>query len=223
MLILALDTSGDICSLALTDDARELTSIQFRHERRLSERLSPLIEFTLRDYGVTLRDITALAVGLGPGSFTGVRVGVTMAKALAFALELPLVGVSSLDALVEPLCTIGPFFPPIAAVTSTRRTESVVAFYEAGKQTPIAPPSVLLNSEIVSHAAERFGKVPLLVMGENAATVYEATEDKNGVRASIAAPTALSVARLALHRLSQGETDDVDALVPLYVTPTPVG
>jgi tRNA threonylcarbamoyladenosine biosynthesis protein TsaB len=223
MLILALDTSGDICSLALTDDARELTSIQFRHERRLSERLSPLIEFTLRDYGITIRDITALAVGLGPGSFTGVRVGVTMAKTLAFALELPLVGVSSLDALVEPLRAVGPFTLPIAAVTSTRRTESVVAFYDAGKGTPIAPPSVLLSAEVRSRAAEIFGRVPLLILGENAATVYEATEDKDGVRALVAAPTALSVARLALHRLSQGETDDVDTLIPLYVTPTPVG
>jgi tRNA threonylcarbamoyladenosine biosynthesis protein TsaB len=222
VLILALDTSADVCSLALTDGPRELTSVQFRHERRLSERLSPLIDFLLRDYGVALKDVESLAVGLGPGSFTGVRVGVTMAKTLAFTLDKPLVGVSSLDALAEPLAALGAFAPPLSTVTPTRRTESVAAFYRAGEVVPVAPPEVLPNGAVTAQARAALGIEPLLLIGENAETVRTAAPDDR-LSVLTTAPTALAIARLALPRLERGTTDDPDALVPLYVTPSPVG
>jgi tRNA threonylcarbamoyladenosine biosynthesis protein TsaB len=222
VLILALDTSADICSLALTDGPRELTSLQFRHQRRLSERLTPLIEFVLRDYGVSLKDVEALAVGLGPGSFTGVRVGVTLTKTLAFALEKPVVGVSSLDALAEPFARIRPFAPPLATVTPTRRTESVAAFYRAGETAPVSPAEVLPNEVIAAQARAALGVERLLLLGENAETVRAAAPEDR-ISAFAAAPTALSIARLTVPRLMQGAPDDADTLVPLYITPSPVG
>ena len=90
MLILALDTSGDICSAAIFDGERELSTLTFRHDRQLSERLPAIIDFLLADRRISLQDIEVFAVGLGPGSFTGVRIGVTLAKTFAHALKPPI-------------------------------------------------------------------------------------------------------------------------------------
>ena len=79
MLICACDTSGDVCSIALFEDATELAAWSFRHDRKLSERLAPLVKQMLHEQkSATVRDVDAWAVGLGPGSFTGVRIGVTL-------------------------------------------------------------------------------------------------------------------------------------------------
>lgn len=222
MLILAIDTSGDICSLALSDGPRELSTLRFRHERRLSERFSVLLDLLLKDRGITLPDIEAIAVGLGPGSFTGVRVGVTMAKTFALALEKPVVGISSLDALVEPFAPLTP--GGLAAITPTRRTESVVAFYRPGETTPIAEPAVRINSTLVQVGRALLADSGLwAVIGENAVAALAENDGSIPVRAIPASPDAAAIARLGFARLEKGEQDDADSLVPLYVTPTPVG
>jgi tRNA threonylcarbamoyladenosine biosynthesis protein TsaB len=222
VLILALDTSGDICSFALFGGSRELSILRFRHDRRLSERSSILLEMLLKDRGITLPDIEAIAVGVGPGSFTGVRVGVTMAKTFALALEKPVVGISSLDALVEPFTTITP--GGLAAITPTRRTESVAAFYRPGETAPIATPAVYANAGLISLGRELLADSGLwAVIGENALTALAENDGIEGVRAIAVSPDAAAVARLGFARLEKGERDETDSLVPLYITPTPVG
>lgn len=221
MLIFAIDTSGDICSLALFDDARELSTYQFRHELHLAERLPAFVTFVLGAHDRKLRDIDAFAVGLGPGSFTGVRVGVTMAKTWAHSLGRPLVGVSSVDALAEPIAELE--IGNIVAVAPTRRTEAVAAFYRRGAgTTPLAPPGVLAHTDIARMALEWFGdsSVPTLLCGEAAPIVAAQGGD---FRVFPAPVSAAAVARLARIRLQNNETDDPFTLTPLYVTPTPVG
>ncbi|MBC8104809.1 MAG: tRNA (adenosine(37)-N6)-threonylcarbamoyltransferase complex dimerization subunit type 1 TsaB [Cytophagales bacterium] len=226
MLTLALDTSGDLCSVALFDGDQERATYTFRHERRLSERLPGIIEFVLEDGGSALREVEALAVGLGPGSFTGVRIGVTMAKAFAWAMEKPLVGVSSLQAVALPFFGLPRLV--IATVTPTRRGEVVAAFYHGSDEDALAAPfdgpRVVAEIEVVSAASARFPGDSILVCGEAAAAVAAATPPgPTNVLARYAYSSAANIARLAAPRLAQGEHDDAAALVPLYVTPTPVG
>ena len=102
MLILAVDTAGEVCSVALSEGKTVRGVYRFRHNRHLVERIPAVVEFVLGDFGATLADVEAFVAGLGPGSFTGVRVGVTMAKMWAFARNKPVVGISSLDALALP-------------------------------------------------------------------------------------------------------------------------
>lgn len=221
MNILSLDTSGDRCSVCVYDGTPR-TQYAFRHDRRLSERLPGAVEYVLNDAGLTLHDIDAFAVGLGPGSFTGVRVGVTMAKVWAMALQKPVVGVSSLDALAA-------FLPPmpegvgIISAVPTRRTESVAAFYHAGSLVPVVPPAVYPNDAIVREARALLGVETVLIVGEIAPLLYAATPEPEGVTFWPSPVLASTIARLAAPRLTNGETDDVMTLVPLYVTPTPVG
>jgi tRNA threonylcarbamoyladenosine biosynthesis protein TsaB len=219
VLILALDTSGDVCSLCLWGGGQARSVLHFRHERRLSERLPSLLLFLLRDAGVALRDVEAFAVGLGPGSFTGVRVGVTTAKTLAHALGRPLVGISSLDALAEPFVFLKN--AGIVAVVPARRGVVVAGCYRGGAPpVPVGEPVLAPTGEALARAARRLGDVAcLLVCGEAAALDPQ-------LGAASACPTfvsAASVARLAARRLERGETDDPFILAPYYVTPSPVG
>lgn len=221
MLTLTLDTSGELCSVALFDGPAERVTYAFRHERHLSERLPAIVEFVLADAGAALREVRALAVGIGPGSFTGVRIGVTMAKTWAWALGLPLVGVSSLDAAALPF--VGLPGVAIAAVTPTRRTEVVAAFYGGQEAIPITGPEVVANGDVAAAAASVLPGRTILICGEAAGVVLAATPGDRDVIARPSYPSAASVARLAAPRIARGDSDDPDTLVPLYVTPSPVG
>jgi tRNA threonylcarbamoyladenosine biosynthesis protein TsaB len=225
MLILSLDTSGDICSVALSDDARLLSALEFRHERHLSERLPAIVAFLLQDRGLRLAEVEGFGVGLGPGSFTGVRIGVTFAKTLAFAAGKPVVGVSSLDALAEAVARLSGL--AIAAVAPTRRTEVVAAFYRPGHHIPVLPARVTPNVDVIAEARTLLGleaEAPLLVVGEAAGAIQRDSESTLGAaHFHILAPSATAVARITADRFERGEIDDVDLLTPLYVTPTPVG
>lgn len=218
MLILSLDTTGDVCSLCVAEGSHTLGELYFRHARRLSERLPRLVDFLLHDAGASLRDVEAFAVGAGPGSFTGVRVGVTTAKTLAHALGRSLVGISSLDALAEPFL----FLPSagIVAVVPARRDEVVAGFYRAGAAVPVAKPAVIPVAEVLARAAAALGEEDaLLVCGEAA----PALPPSSRVGVSATPVSAASVARLAARRLERGETDDPLTFAPYYVTPSPVG
>lgn len=99
MICLSLDTTTDIASIALTDDTCLLAEYSFGHHRDLSCRLIPNIKAMLKDCKLDMSDIRAIGVSTGPGSFTGLRIGVVTAKTLAQVLDVPVAGISSLDLL----------------------------------------------------------------------------------------------------------------------------
>ncbi|MBC7805641.1 MAG: tRNA (adenosine(37)-N6)-threonylcarbamoyltransferase complex dimerization subunit type 1 TsaB [Akkermansiaceae bacterium] len=224
VLILAIDTSSETCSIAVSDNTVCRAEYNFRHERRLIERLPGIVQSLLADTGSTLADIEAFAVGLGPGSFTGVRVGVTMAKVWAMTLDKPVVGVSSLDALAFPhycanTCRI--------AIAPTRRTESVIGFYGHRMPTSGELPTIIPHEQLWQTAQNVWGtmeEMPLLI-GETSTAVWGTLPESEQERITPVAdhPRASVVARLAFARLGRGESDDTDSLVPLYVTPPPTG
>lgn len=229
MLILALDTSGDTCSACLSEGPRPRAVVQFRHERRLSERLPGVIDFLLRDGRVALRDVDVFAVGLGPGSFTGVRVAVTTAKVWAQVLSRPVVGVGSLDALVAPFRCVYP--ARLVAVAPARRDAVVAACYHGGTDPaspPLEPPAVVPLADLAGWARDRFARTPvaagapLVVCGEDVLG-YQGLAGPDVSRCPAAA-SAASVAALAAFRWERGDAaDDPLALAPQYVTPSPVG
>ena len=111
MLLLAIDTAGPDCGVALArlrgGDAEILVSASERIGRGHAERLMPMIEAALDAAQVTFAELTRIAVTTGPGSFTGVRIGIAAARGLALALDIPAVGVGSLEALAYPAVRAG--------------------------------------------------------------------------------------------------------------------
>ena len=106
MLLLAFDTAGPDCAVAVARSGEEAPEILAKAGERIgrghAERLMPMIEAVLREAGIAFRDIGRIAVTTGPGSFTGVRIGIAAARGLALALGIPAVGIGSLDAIAFP-------------------------------------------------------------------------------------------------------------------------
>ncbi len=100
MIVLGIDTATDVVSVAVVDGEVVLAASELRSERRHAEDVTPMIDFVVKRAGLGLNELAAVAVNIGPGLFTGMRVGIASAQALAYALSLPLVGVDGLAAMV---------------------------------------------------------------------------------------------------------------------------
>jgi len=126
MLILGIDTTTLVGSVGLVNETGVLGEYTLNIKRTHSERLMPALSRLLEDVGVTLEEIDLISVSQGPGSFTGVRIGVTTAKSLAQALDKPLVGVYSLDVLAYNLANVSGLICPIL---DARKQEVYTALY----------------------------------------------------------------------------------------------
>lgn len=214
MIALALDTSGDEATVALVRDepqgrevlGSEVLGAGMRH----GVELFPALERLLRRASVAPRDVGLVAVGTGPGSYTGLRVGITAARAFAYAVGAELLGVPSCDAwaAATPLDA-----RPLAVVLDARVRAVYFARYEAAagawqrREGPELVEPALAAARLPENA---------VVVGDGLAAYGEAFAG----RAACATPAradAEHVASLALLRRARGERDPMDAVVPLYL------
>ena len=128
MLVLGFDTATPAVSVALHDGERVIAAASALDGRRHSELLMPMIAKIMADAGASRADLTAIAVGVGPGPYTGLRVGVVTARVLGSVLRLPVSGVCSLDVIAASASPAGPFL----VATDARRKEVYWARYDAG-------------------------------------------------------------------------------------------
>ena len=127
MLVLGFDTATPAVSVALHDGERVIAAASALDARRHSELLTPMIAKIMADAGASRADLTAIAVGVGPGPYTGLRVGVVTARVLGSVLRLPVSGVCSLDVIAASAAPAGPFL----VATDARRKEVYWARYDA--------------------------------------------------------------------------------------------
>lgn len=138
MILLAVDTSSALATAALFLDGACLLELEADGTKKHAETIAPLVDELLAKTGVAMEQVDRFAVDVGPGSFTGVRIGVSLVNAMAFALRKPVVPV---DALYT-LCTAsGERARPVAALIDARNGNAYAALYQAG-QTRIGPSAV---------------------------------------------------------------------------------
>ena len=210
MTFLAMDTSGDYAVLAVADEAAggALRAARiFEGRRTLSRRLLGEVDGLLTDAGLTLADLSALAVGIGPGSFTGTRVGVTTAKTLAQVTGKPLVGVRTLDAYAWGW---GADVPTLVAILPSRRGEVYGAVYQMAEPPPEPFAESLEAVQRRLAALESQG-----VLACCGAVELLAHRPALSLAQTYVPPEGL--AQSASWRLNNGMTDDPLALTPLYV------
>ena len=215
MRILAADTSTSINTVALCDDERIVAETVVDCGRAHAERLLTTVDWVFAEAGVGLHDVDLLAISCGPGSFTGLRVGVATWKGLALGAGLPLVGVPTLDALarVHPLRD-GTLCPLLDAKMS--EVFGAVYRFEAGRRIKSAPDRVCPVESILG---ELDGAVHFL--GEGAQryreTILKAMPEAVLVSGLTAVPRASAVAEEAREMLARSCSTDPAAVAPVYL------
>jgi tRNA threonylcarbamoyladenosine biosynthesis protein TsaB len=217
VLILGIESSTPQIGCAIGGHEGVLASAHSTKGKRHAEHLTPAIEFICSQAQIELSEIGLVAVDVGPGLFTGLRVGISTAKAIAFALRVPMIGVSSLDLLAFPMR-----FSPrlIVAAIDARRGELFYAFYRQvpGGVQRISEPTVGTADDLASE---------LIASGEEALLVGDGAhryrEDFEGlarveiVDVGSSHPSAASLVQLAHARALREEFRQIDEITPIYL------
>lgn len=216
MLILGVETSSTQVSCALASHDGVLAAAQVSRGQRHAELLCPMIEQVCASAGVRFDELAALAVGVGPGLFTGLRVGLATAKAMALALRLPMIGVSSLDLLAFPVRFTS---KTIVTALDARRGEIFSAVYRPtpGGLQRLAGPQVGSAAELSSEIDAR-GEDTLLV-GDGALRYRDAFAGR-GIEvadAALAHPSAWALVQLAHAQALREEFVTPEDIHPVYL------
>ena len=222
-MLLALDTSTTQIGVALYDGARVLAEAYWQSGRRHTQELAPLVAQVLEHTGFGVDDLRAVGVALGPGSFTGLRIGLALAKGLAVARGLALVGVPTLD-VVAAAVPVEANFRALAAVLPAGRGRLAVGWYALTEGTWRGVSEVEI---LTAEALTRRIRKPTVVCGElsgqeraRLARKYKTVRLPSPARC---ARRPAFLAELAWQRWQQGQTDAVASLAPIYLhTGTPI-
>ena len=165
MIVLALDTALAACSVAVVRDGEVLAARSEAMLRGHQERLAPLVAETMAEAGIGFAALDRIGVAIGPGSFTGVRVGLAFAKGLSVALAIPCVGIGTLEALAASAPSEGGDF--VAAVIDARRDQIYLQAFSEGR--PLMAPDALEPGVAAARLAELWSGGPAVLVGPGAA------------------------------------------------------
>lgn len=236
MNILAIDTSTKYLCLAIAKDGRLLAGMRRPFGRELSEKIIPSIDSALKQSKLSLKAIDYFGIGLGPGSFTGLRIGLAVIKGLVFPFRKPVIGVGSLDVLASAVSNHSGLVCPIV---DARRSLVYAAIYNCGRGELIRKTGYLLASieELLERLKSREGMV---FLGDGLNLYSEEIKNKFGagvifaddglwypkpealmssVKEQINASTTLSIDTERRRSINNKDFSDLHKLVPIYLYP----
>lgn len=224
MLILAIDSSTPVAGVAIVNDDNLIREEFINFKLTHSEMLMPMVDQVLQGCELALADLDALAVTMGPGSFTGLRIGMAAVKGLSLAADLPVIGVSTLEVIAHNMAYSDTL---VCSLLNARRQEVYAACYDNRAMYPqrlseemACPPSELVRQAIAWHDEQGFNGITLL--GDGFAPYRDIFELELGERLRVAPshlmlPRASALASLALVKAAQGQYEDVINMRPRYI------
>src|SRR3989304_5207068 len=236
MRIVGIDTSSATASVALLEDGQLIAerchpSSIVGHAAGLAgfksnhaEFLLPLIESVARRARGSLPGVSGIALSIGPGSFTGLRIGLSTVKGLAYGWGIPVVGVST---LLAQAARVGDFDGVICSFLDARKHEVYAALFRKSKhgltrltEDLLAPPE-----DVIGQMRSRIGSMPCLFIGDAIDRYGKRLLDSLGSGVHLCAEDfvsscAAAVASLGMERMRRSETDDLGKLVPVYLRPS---
>ncbi len=223
-MILALETSTDLCSVAVIANGKTKSKIKNNIKNLHAEKLISLIDQTIKNINTNLKSIDAIAISIGPGSFTGLRVGLSVAKGLCYAVEKPLIVVPTLDALALKaikICKIVEKYINndlyICPVLNAKQNDFYYSLYkfkggELARSMPYLSGSL---EEIVDKVREG-----LILIGDGVVNLKEKLYNQNVIfvdEDEFNQPDAFYVGKIAEDKYRSGDFADIDSVEPLYV------
>lgn len=218
MLVLAIDTASSMVSLALHNGQQVIAEMTWHVQGHHTQEMPPMVDLMLRKIGQTAQSLSAIAVAIGPGSYTGLRIGISLAKGIALACNppLPLIGVPTLDIVAASQPHL---VDRLVAVSVAGRGRVHAATYEYHDQhkrwTAIEPPFIAswdaVAAQIATHTQvcgeiDEAGRAAFAALGDRVMIASPA----QGLR------RAGYLADIACERLASGQVDDPATLAPIY-------
>lgn len=218
MKILAIDTSGSNCSVAIIDDEKIISDFNLNTGTTHSQNLMPMLEQIQSFTNIELKDIDAIACCIGPGSFTGIRIGIATVKGIALSLNKPVVAVSSLDGLAYNI----PYFDGTICSIIDAKNENVYSGIYSFGQMPSLKQGYISDS--IFTLIENLKNVDdkIFFIGDGSIAYHDKLKDAFGENAFFA-PThlntqfATSIARAAISDAKLNKFISCDELTPLYL------
>jgi len=213
-LILSIETSTTVCSVALTESESVLAKEIRYTEQSHSTHLTLLIEAVIKKAGVKMSDLAAVAVAEGPGSYTGLRIGLSTAKGLCYALGIPLIAVSTLHAMAFQVAKVDDSGALLVPMLDARRMEVYTATYNR-ELTIIDEVRPLVLDE--NSFAETLTSDLLLFFGNGAGKFQEIMQHDHASFREDVVPEAWAIGLIAQQKYEQSAFEDVAYFEPNYL------
>jgi len=196
MKIMAMDTAAASCSVAIWQDDCVTHQVLKEMQRGHASELLPLIESLLKDAAMEVADLDALAVTVGPGAFTGLRIGLAAARGFGVASKLPVIGVTTLEAMAHG---VGDVDMPVLCALDAKRADLYAQVFD-GPGTASCEPQALLPENVVKLVPESVGKI--IVAGDSFGRLEELLKDRGieAIQSDISLPDAKYVVEVAANR-----------------------
>ena len=216
--IIHLETSTKVCSVAISENGILIDSITEKSESFMhSEKLNFLLDELLKKNSFSFGDLNAVSVSSGPGSYTGIRIGVSTAKGLCFALNIPLISVDSLFALAGHFQNQDKFLAPVAlivAMIDARRMEAFTAIYDSFGYA-VKP----ISAEIftVDYLAHIHANIPVYLVGDAQEKCRQLWSQRENFVFTDCEASALGQVKLAFEKFQRAEFEDLAYFEPYYL------
>ncbi|MGX9986648.1 tRNA (adenosine(37)-N6)-threonylcarbamoyltransferase complex dimerization subunit type 1 TsaB [Chryseobacterium sp. POL2] len=213
MKILHIETSSKNCSVAISDNAELLCLCEEVSENyKQSESLHTFVEWALEGAEIELKDLDAISLGKGPGSYTGLRIGSASAKGFCFGLKLPLISINSLDSMIEKFVNQG--FDKIIPLIDARRMEVYTATYDGTTGNIISETEAKILDE---HSFQDLKSEKVLFVGDGATKAQEVLQLPNAEYKADIFPSAQYLINKAKAKYEAKDFEDVAYFEPFYL------
>lgn len=213
MKILHIETSSKNCSVAISDGEKLLCICEEVSENyKQSESLHTFVEWALEGAEISLKDLDAVSLGKGPGSYTGLRIGAASAKGFCYGLKVPLIATNSLETMIEPF--LGKNYDVIVPLIDARRMEVYCAVFDGNSGEMITETEAKILDE--QSFTELEGKKVLFV-GDGAAKAKDILQISNAEFDANIYPSAKYLIKKAVEKFNQKDFEDVAYFEPFYL------
>lgn len=213
MKILYLETSSKNCSVAISDNERLLCLCEEVSENyKQSESLHTYVEWALEGAGISLKEIEAVSLGKGPGSYTGLRIGASSAKGFCYGLKVPLIAVNSLESMIEPF--LGQNYDLIVPLVDARRMEVYTATYDGQTGKEISETEAKILDET---SFEELKDKKVVFVGDGARKAKEILNLPDADFKEDVYPSAQYLIKRTLEKIENKEVEDMAYFEPFYL------
>lgn len=213
MKILHIETSSKNCSVAISDGEKILCLCEEVSENyKQSESLHTYVEWALEGAKLTLKDIEAVSLGKGPGSYTGLRIGASSAKGFCYGLQIPLIATNSLETMIEPF--LNKEYDFIIPVIDARRMEVYSAVFDGVSGEMMSATEAKILDE---NSYQEYKDKKILFVGDGAKKAKEILQLENAEFNETVYPSAKYLIKKAVEKYNQQEFEDVAYFEPFYL------